>query len=66
VWSLDNKPVGGPLLDLYGRAVGLNIARAGRLASCALPAPLVHQIIADLKARPAGEAVDGQNAAGPR
>jgi serine protease Do len=44
---------GGPLLDLYGRAVGLNIARAGRVASYALPATLAQKIIADLKVRPA-------------
>lgn len=44
---------GGPLLDLYGRAVGLNIAHAGRVASYALPAVLAQKIIADLKARPA-------------
>ena len=44
---------GGPLLDLYGRAVGLNIARAGRVASYALPSVLVQKIIADLKTRAA-------------
>ncbi len=44
---------GGPLLDLYGRAVGLNIAHAGRVASYALPAKLAQKIIADLKVRPA-------------
>lgn len=44
---------GGPLLDLYGRAVGLNIARAGRVSSYALPATLVQKTIADLKTRAA-------------
>lgn len=44
---------GGPLLDLYGRAVGLNIAHAGRVASYALPATLVQKIIAELKTRAA-------------
>jgi serine protease Do len=43
---------GGPLVDLNGKAVGLNIARAGRIASYALPASLVTRIIADLKSRP--------------
>jgi serine protease Do len=40
---------GGPLLDLDGKAIGLNIARAGRVASYALPASLVRQIIDELK-----------------
>ncbi|MEM6750016.1 MAG: trypsin-like peptidase domain-containing protein [Planctomycetota bacterium] len=34
---------GGPLLNLEGQAVGLNIARAGREATYALPAALVRQ-----------------------
>lgn len=42
---------GGPLIDLYGRAVGLNIARVGREASYALPATLVQKIVAELKAQ---------------
>ena len=41
---------GGPLLDLYGRAVGLNIARAGREASYALPAVLVQKLVTELRA----------------
>ena len=32
---------GGPLLDTSGNVVGINIARAGRVVSYALPAPLV-------------------------
>lgn len=32
---------GGPLLDLDGHAVGINIARAGRVSSYALPAAVV-------------------------
>ncbi|TWU44835.1 serine endoprotease [Novipirellula aureliae] len=32
---------GGPLLDLEGRVIGLNIARAGRVVSFALPSSLV-------------------------
>jgi serine protease Do len=39
---------GGPLLDLDGRALGINIARAGRVATYALPAPLVRRILEDL------------------
>ncbi len=40
---------GGPLVDLDGKAVGLNIARAGRVASYALPAALVERLIAELQ-----------------
>jgi serine protease Do len=40
---------GGPLLNVEGKAVGLNIARAGRVASYALPATLVQQLIQELK-----------------
>ncbi|MBM3838410.1 MAG: PDZ domain-containing protein [Verrucomicrobia bacterium] len=36
---------GGPLVNLDGEAIGLNIARAGRVASYALPAALVKQIV---------------------
>jgi S1-C subfamily serine protease len=42
---------GGPLVNLDGKAVGLNIARAGRVASYALPAALVNHLIEDLKAQ---------------
>jgi len=34
------EQVGGPVVDLDGRVVGLNIARAGRIASYALPIDL--------------------------
>ena len=40
---------GGPLVNLDGKAIGLNIARAGRIASYALPAELVEKRIARLK-----------------
>jgi len=48
---LQNWQCGGPLMNLNGRAVGLNIARAGRVASYALPASVVEQTIARLKAQ---------------
>jgi S1-C subfamily serine protease len=38
---LDPDECGGPVLDIAGRVVGLNIARAGRVVSYALPASLV-------------------------
>src|SRR5947208_14303977 len=40
---------GGPLVNLEGKAIGLNIARAGRTASYALSSELVQQSIANLK-----------------
>jgi serine protease Do len=40
---------GGPLVDLDGKAIGLNIARAGRVASYALPASLAKQLAEKLK-----------------
>jgi len=40
---------GGPVLNLDGKAVGVNIARAGRVASYALPAKLVVAVVDDLK-----------------
>ncbi len=42
---------GGPLVNLDGRAVGLNIARASRVTTYALPARLVRRILDDLKPR---------------
>jgi serine protease Do len=36
---------GGPLLNLEGLAVGVNIARAGRVASYALPARLIRSLL---------------------
>jgi len=43
---------GGPLVDLDGKAIGLNIARASRFSSYALPARLVQKLLEELKAAP--------------
>jgi serine protease Do len=40
---------GGPLVDLHGRVVGLNICRAGRVESWAIPAEVVQSVLTDLK-----------------
>jgi serine protease Do len=40
---------GGPLVDLDGKAVGINIARAGRTESYAVPAEVVQRLLPDLK-----------------
>jgi serine protease Do len=39
---------GSPVLDLDGRAVGINIARAGRTETFALPAAVVQKVVARL------------------
>ncbi|MBI3418024.1 MAG: PDZ domain-containing protein [Verrucomicrobia bacterium] len=51
---LQNWQCGGPLLNLEGKAIGLNIARADRVASFALPADFVRRSLQRLqtKARP--------------
>jgi len=47
---------GGPLVDTKGRIIGMNIARAGRVVSYALPATLlrasVDRMLAEIKAAP--------------
>jgi serine protease Do len=40
---------GGPVVDLDGKAIGVNIARAGRVESYALPAEAVQALIEELK-----------------
>ena len=52
---------GGPLLDMAGRAIGINIARAGRVASYALPAAQVQQAIADFMSHAAIPVLHDQN-----
>jgi serine protease Do len=39
---------GGPLVDLDGKAIGINIARAGRTESYALPAEALQPLLPDL------------------
>jgi serine protease Do len=45
------RPVdcGGPLVDLDGKVIGINIARAGRTESLAIPAEAVKPLLGDLK-----------------
>lgn len=45
------RPVdcGGPLVDLNGKVIGINIARAGRTESLAIPAEAVKPLLNDLK-----------------
>ena len=39
---------GGPVLDINGNAVGINIARAGRIKTYALPAKIIKQVVDQL------------------
>jgi serine protease Do len=39
---------GGPVIDVYGNVVGLNIARAGRVSSYAIPASIASAAIAEM------------------
>ena len=43
---------GGPLVNLDGEAIGLNIARAGRVTTYALSSKLVKRLIENLKSTP--------------
>ena len=45
---LDPDECGGPLLDTSGNVIGINIARAGRVVSYALPSSLVMREIQDM------------------
>ncbi len=44
---------GGPVVDLSGKAVGVNIARAGRVETYAVPADTVKLLIRELRGGPA-------------
>ena len=46
---LTSKTCGGPIVDLSGNIVGINIARAGRVSSLALPVNEIRDVIEDLK-----------------
>lgn len=39
---------GGPIIDVYGNAIGINIARAGRVSSYAIPAKVVAPAVAEM------------------
>ncbi len=45
---------GGPLVDLDGHAVGINIARSSRVATYAIPAVVVRKLLPELVAQDAG------------
>jgi len=46
---LKPRDCGGPLVDLDGKAVGINIARAGRTETFAIPSEAVQKLLPELK-----------------
>ena len=46
--ALDASQMGGPVLDLAGNVLGINIARAGRVETYALPAQIIEAAIPEL------------------
>jgi serine protease Do len=62
---LNPEMCGGPVVDLSGKAVGVNIARAGRVETYAVPADTVKLLIRELRGGPAvmiGPAADESSA----
>ena len=49
---------GGPILNTKGQAIGINIARATRVASYALPASVIVEVIDEMKIRDADVAAE--------
>lgn len=52
---------GGPVVDLSGQAVGVNIARAGRVVSYALPASEVLSVVEELRSGKLAPPVEPSN-----
>jgi serine protease Do len=48
---------GGPLVNLQGKAIGLNIARASRVSTYALPPKLVIRVLQSLESKPVSATV---------
>jgi S1-C subfamily serine protease len=49
--SLPPTAMGGPLLNLDGKALGINVARVDRVTTYALPAKFVREIFEKLRHR---------------
>ena len=46
---LKAREVGGPLVDLDGKVIGINIASAGRVDSYAIPSEVIQSLLVELK-----------------
>ena len=53
---------GGPLMNLDGKAIGINIARATRVSTYALPSRLVKRVLANLRSSSQSPATAGKSA----
>lgn len=62
---LQPRDCGGPIVDLEGLAIGLNIARAGRVASYALPVSQVEPALERLLAIANGESSETETESEP-
>ena len=45
---INPEQCGGPLIDLEGRVVGLNIARSGRVRSYAIPSGKMSELVSGM------------------
>jgi chorismate mutase-like protein len=54
---------GGPLVDLDGKVIGLNICRAGRVESWAIPAEVIKAVLPELKSGRLAPPVDASKLA---
>jgi serine protease Do len=55
---------GGPLVDLDGNVIGINISRAGRTESWTIPTEVIQDVLAELKSGKLAPTRDTQAAAG--
>ncbi len=63
---LNPDECGGPILDSDGRVIGMNIARAGRVVSYALPASVIMEDLAGMLNEARGSVLDQNTVAGQR
>jgi serine protease Do len=64
---LKPEDCGGPIVDLSGRVVGVNVARAGRIETRAIPAREARALVARLQAGDASETnADARSGRAPR
>ena len=59
--GLNANQCGGPIVDLSGQIIGINISRAERVSSLALPVEAVISVIAELKSGELSPAVVNKN-----